>query len=56
VVMRMLNVSRVWISRELEMIQNVDNELIRARANMFFTRLLDLLAKLDSKASAELSR
>jgi hypothetical protein len=40
----------------LEMIQNVDNEAIRARANMFFTRLLDLLAKLDSKASAELSR
>ncbi|CAP93482.1 Pc16g08120 [Penicillium rubens Wisconsin 54-1255] len=40
----------------LEMMQNVDNELIRARANMFFTRLLDLLAKLDSKASAELSR
>ncbi|KAL2829871.1 hypothetical protein BJY01DRAFT_261136 [Aspergillus pseudoustus] len=40
----------------LEMIQNVDNEVIRARANMFFTRLLDLLAKLDSKASAELSR
>ncbi|KAJ0416486.1 hypothetical protein BJY00DRAFT_316868 [Aspergillus carlsbadensis] len=40
----------------LEMMQNVDNEVIRARANMFFTRLLDLLAKLDSKASAELSR
>jgi hypothetical protein len=40
----------------LEMAQTTDNEAIKMRASLFFTRLLDLLAKLDSKASEKLSR
>lgn len=38
----------------LEMIQNVDNEAIKSRVNSYFRRLLNLLAKLNSKASEEL--
>ncbi|KAH6884800.1 hypothetical protein B0T10DRAFT_564230 [Thelonectria olida] len=40
----------------LEMVQNVDDEAIKPRVNLYFTRLLDVLAKLNSKASEELSR
>ncbi|KAI5456980.1 hypothetical protein BGZ63DRAFT_417339 [Mariannaea sp. PMI_226] len=38
----------------LEMVQNVD-EAMKPRVNSYFSRLLDLLAKLNSKASEELS-
>ncbi|KFZ19568.1 hypothetical protein V502_03532 [Pseudogymnoascus sp. VKM F-4520 (FW-2644)] len=38
----------------LEMIQNINNEAIKARVDSYFRRLLDTLAKLNSKASEEL--
>ncbi|KAH8589558.1 hypothetical protein B0O99DRAFT_581491, partial [Bisporella sp. PMI_857] len=39
----------------LQVIQTVDNEAIKVRAHSYFTRLLNVLAKLNSKASDELS-
>ncbi|KAH6669861.1 hypothetical protein B0J14DRAFT_597365 [Halenospora varia] len=39
----------------LQVIQTVDNEAIKVRANSYFTRLLNVLARLNSKASDELS-
>jgi hypothetical protein len=38
----------------LRVIQTADNDVIKARADSYFTRLLNILAKLNSKASDEL--
>lgn len=35
----------------LEIIDNVANETIRVRAEHYFARILDILARLDSKSS-----
>ncbi|PLB55753.1 hypothetical protein P170DRAFT_506282 [Aspergillus steynii IBT 23096] len=39
----------------LALIQNVDNDIIKKRANSYFERILDSLARLNSKASEELT-
>lgn len=40
----------------LEMIETVDDESIKRRANLYLDRLIDGLAKMNSKASEEFIR
>lgn len=45
---------RVVGSILLELTQNVENDVVRGRASSLLSSLLDILARLDSKASEEL--